>query len=101
MYLSRQTLFSTGLKFATALALSTAWAAPPTTEAAYQQHNLVSDIPNIADQTDANLVNAWGIAFNPNGAVWINNNGTGTSSLYDGKGEPFPESITNQTERLI
>jgi uncharacterized protein (TIGR03118 family) len=90
MYLSRQTLFSTGLMFAVALILSPALAAPHPKEAAYQQHNLVSDIPNTADQTDANLVNAWGIVFNPNGPVWIANNGTGTSSLYNGEGEPFP-----------
>src|SRR5215510_8118428 len=52
----------------------------------YTQHNLVSDKPGAADQTDTDLVNAWGIAFNPNGPVWIANNGTGTSTLYDGAG---------------
>ncbi|MGH8499578.1 MAG: hypothetical protein ACRERV_12345, partial [Methylococcales bacterium] len=52
----------------------------------YQQTNLVSDLPGIAAHTDVNLQNAWGIAFNPNGPVWIANNGTGTSTLYDGNG---------------
>jgi len=35
----------------------------------YQQRNLVSDGSVTAEHTDANLVNPWGIAFNPNGFV--------------------------------
>ena len=54
----------------------------------YQQHNLVSDGSVAADNADANLVNAWGVAFNPFGFVWVANNGTGTSTLYDGNGKP-------------
>jgi uncharacterized protein (TIGR03118 family) len=38
--------------------------------------------------TDAHLVNGWGVAFNPNGYVWVANNGTNTSTLYDGNGVP-------------
>ena len=54
---------------------------------AYSVHNLVSDGGVPADHhADADLVNAWGIAFNPNAVVWIANNGTGTSTLYDGAG---------------
>ena len=56
----------------------------------YTQHNLVSDIPGLADQTDANLINPKGIALNSTGAFWISNNRTGTSSLYNGSGQPFP-----------
>ena len=54
----------------------------------YVQHNLVSDGAITADHTDPNLVNAWGVAFNPNGFVWVANNHTGTSTLYDGNGNP-------------
>lgn len=39
---------------------------------------------------DPNLVNAWGIAFNPNGYVWISNADSGTSTLYDGNGTIVP-----------
>jgi uncharacterized protein (TIGR03118 family) len=53
---------------------------------AYVAHNLVSDGSVAADHTDANLVNAWGIAFNPTGPVWISDNGTNLSTLYDGTG---------------
>ena len=54
----------------------------------FQQHNLVSDGFVAADHMDANLVNAWGIAFNPNGFVWVANADSGTSTLYDGAGNP-------------
>jgi uncharacterized protein (TIGR03118 family) len=52
----------------------------------YRQHNLVSDGFVPADHTDPNLVNAWGIAFNPFAFVWVADNGTGVSTLYDGAG---------------
>jgi len=52
----------------------------------YVQHNLVSDGTVSADHTDAALINPWGIAFNPFGVVWVANNGSGTSTLYDGNG---------------
>jgi uncharacterized protein (TIGR03118 family) len=54
----------------------------------YVQHNLVSDGAVAADHADANLVNAWGIAFNPFGFAWVADNGTGLSTLYDGLGNP-------------
>jgi uncharacterized protein (TIGR03118 family) len=54
----------------------------------YQQHNLVSDGFVTADHVDPNLVNAWGLAFNPFGVVWVADNGTGDSTLYDGTGTP-------------
>src|SRR5262249_29945958 len=49
----------------------------------YQRTNLVSDIAG-ANQTDANLVNPWGISASPNptGPFWISDNGTGLASVY-------------------
>jgi uncharacterized protein (TIGR03118 family) len=58
----------------------------PTTR--FSTINLVSDGPSAAAHTDTKLVNAWGIAFNPAGFVWVVNNGTNTSTLYDGNGVP-------------
>ena len=52
----------------------------------YQQRNLISDGAVPAEHTDPNLVNSWGIAFNPNGFVWVADNGTGVATLYDGDG---------------
>ncbi|HZP65880.1 MAG TPA: TIGR03118 family protein [Rudaea sp.] len=76
--------YSVFISFSLACALGTAHAR--TAEDYYQQHNLVSDGGVAADHTDANLVNAWGIAFNPTGVAWVADNGTGSSTLYDGSG---------------
>ena len=56
----------------------------------FQQRNLVSDGAVPAAHTDPNLVNAWGVAFNPFGFVWVANADSGTSTLYDGNGNPQP-----------
>jgi uncharacterized protein (TIGR03118 family) len=50
--------------------------------------SLVSDGTLPAAHTDANLVNAWGLVFNPTGFAWVVDNGTNTSTLYDGNGVP-------------
>ena len=53
----------------------------------YVANALVSDTAATnALHHDVNLVNAWGLAFNPQGFSWIANAGTGTSTLYDGTG---------------
>jgi uncharacterized protein (TIGR03118 family) len=66
------------------LALSTAIiAASPNS---YQVHNLVSDIPGLADNTDANLVNGWGVAMRATSPIWVSDNGSGKSAAYDGTG---------------
>ena len=72
-----------------AVALAGAFGAAPALAAtAYTVHALVSDGSVPADHTDPNLKNPWGIAFNPVGFVWVANEGTGTSTLYDGAGVP-------------
>ncbi|HWD20118.1 MAG TPA: TIGR03118 family protein [Verrucomicrobiae bacterium] len=53
---------------------------------AFVQHNLVSDIPGLADHTDTNLVNPWGISFSSGSPFWISDNGAGVSTLYNGSG---------------
>ena len=67
----------------------------------YRQTNLVSDEPGQARIQDVALVNAWGMALNPNGgALWVSAHGTGTSPLYTGDvngsnlGRPFAVAIT-------
>src|SRR5204863_3951134 len=49
----------------------------------YAQHNLVSDIAGLADHTDPNLVNAWGLDAGPTTPWWIADNGTGKTTLYN------------------
>jgi len=55
----------------------------------YQVHNLVSDpaFTGGADHQDPDLINGWGIAFNPDGVFWVSDNGADKSTLYNGKGE--------------
>jgi uncharacterized protein (TIGR03118 family) len=50
----------------------------------YTQHNLVSDIPGLADLTDPSLVNPWGLVASTTSPFWVSNNGTATSTLYNG-----------------
>lgn len=57
---------------------------------AYSFTNLVSDSGTGALHADGNLLNAWGIAFGPKTPVWVSNNHSNTSTLYDGTGTPFP-----------
>jgi uncharacterized protein (TIGR03118 family) len=47
---------------------------------------LVSDGSVSAPNTDANLKNGWGVAFNPTGVMWVSDNNTKKSTLYDGNG---------------
>jgi uncharacterized protein (TIGR03118 family) len=61
---------------------------------AYRQVNLVSDIPGLARLTDTNLVNPWGIAFSATSPVWVSDNGTGVSTLYDRDGTPRSLVVT-------
>ena len=46
----------------------------------YLQRNLVSDVPGAAEILDANLVNAWGLAFGPTSPAWVADNGTDEST---------------------
>jgi len=56
-------------------------------------HNLVSDLPGIADHQDPNLQNAWGNGFAAQ-PFWVGNNGTGTATLYDGYGNKVALTVT-------
>ncbi|CDG82872.1 TIGR03118 family protein [Janthinobacterium agaricidamnosum] len=60
--------------------------AGPVAGATFAAKALVSDIAGAATTTDASMINAWGLAFNPTGASWVVNDGTSTSTLYDGNG---------------
>jgi uncharacterized protein (TIGR03118 family) len=53
---------------------------------AFVMKALVADGAGVAATQDTNLVNAWGLVFGANDPAWISNNGTNTSSQYDGNG---------------
>ena len=88
--------------------LAASVAAPPAQAIVYGPHNqnhpvvagspsshhglrvlrLVSDQPGKARLTDKNLVNAWGLAASPSSPLWVSNNGSNTSTLYQGATAP-------------
>jgi uncharacterized protein (TIGR03118 family) len=53
---------------------------------AYLQHNLVADQPGIADFTDPNLVNPWGLYTSGSSPFWVNDAGTGLATIYSSNG---------------
>src|ERR1051325_4173057 len=48
----------------------------------YRQTNLVSNIPGLAQLTDPNLVNPWGMAAGPDTPLWVADNGADVAPLY-------------------
>lgn len=54
--------------------------------AQYQLKNLVSNQVGTAGRVDPLLVNAWGLAYGPGGPFWLSDQGSGWSTLYDGRG---------------
>lgn len=62
--------------------------------AGFTQINLVSDIPGLAAVTDPALVNPWGMAASTTSPIWVSDNGTGVSTLYNGAGTPQPLVVT-------
>jgi uncharacterized protein (TIGR03118 family) len=55
---------------------------------AYLQHNLVADQPGIADYTDPNMVNPWGLYTTASSPFWVNDAGTGLATIYSSSGAP-------------
>jgi uncharacterized protein (TIGR03118 family) len=64
---------------------------------AYVVHNLVSDLPRVADHVDANLVNAWGLTSLQTSPWWVADNGTNVTTLYraDGSAVSLVVSVPN------
>jgi hypothetical protein len=52
----------------------------------YVQTNLVSDVPGLAAHTDPNLRNPWGTSTGPGLPIWVSDNASGVTTLYDGQG---------------
>lgn len=55
-------------------------------QAFYAQTNLVSDLPGVAQFTDPDLVNPWGMSSSATSPIWVSDNGPGLSTLYNGAG---------------
>jgi len=62
----------------------------PDASRGFRQTNLVSNIPGLAAHTDPNLRNPWGTSTGPGLPIWVADNASGVSTLYDGAGNPQP-----------
>src|ERR1051326_3350400 len=60
----------------------------------YLARNLIADTPGVADFTDPNLVNGWGIAISGTSPFWICDGGTGLSTVYTASATAFSISAT-------
>jgi uncharacterized protein (TIGR03118 family) len=55
----------------------------PPADTLFTMTPLVSDQPGVAPNTDPDLVNPWGLSQFPNDPLWVSDNGTDLSTLYD------------------
>src|SRR5437870_9512244 len=77
------------------LALAVAMLTAASTRAdTYSWTNFQSDIAGVAQHVDPNLVNSWGMAASPSGTIWVSDNGTGVSTLYNQDGTANPLVVT-------
>jgi len=75
----RTTAFTIALGIALVMVSSAAMAQ-------YQLTNLVSNQVGQAKHVDPLLVNGWGLAYGPGGPFWVNDQGSGWSTIYDNAG---------------
>jgi uncharacterized protein (TIGR03118 family) len=69
-------------------------------QSGYKQTNLVANVAGVANHTDAQLSNPWGISFLPGQPFWIANNNGGTSTLYDAQGNKQTLVVTIPTASM-
>jgi uncharacterized protein (TIGR03118 family) len=69
-------------------------------QAGYAQTNLVANTAGVANHTDVQLSNPWGISFIPGQAFWIANNNGGTSTVYNAQGVKNPLVVTIPTAQM-
>lgn len=61
------------------------------------QTNLVSDIPGLAEFTDPDLLNPWGMSSSATSPIWVSDNGAGVTTLYNGAGAKQGLTVTIAT----
>src|SRR5207253_7887934 len=61
----------------------------------YVQTNLVSDIPGLAQSTDPNLKNPWGVSFSATSPFWVGDAGSNLSTLYSGTGSTISSTVVS------
>jgi uncharacterized protein (TIGR03118 family) len=69
----------------------------------YVQTNLQANTSGVAEATDPNLVNAWGLTRTSGSTWWVSDNKTGVATLYNGPGTKqsltvvIPPAVQNET----
>jgi uncharacterized protein (TIGR03118 family) len=71
-----------GLLLLASPAFAAGWANKPAATS-FSVTNLVANQSGKAKNLDTNLVDAWGLSQAPGGPVWVSDNGTGLSTVYD------------------
>ena len=80
------------------IGIATLMTASPVQAVVFTQTNLVTDNQTAlaslgftpAAFVDPHLINPWGVSFGPSGPFWVSNQGSSTSTLYNGAGQPQP-----------
>src|SRR2546425_214783 len=70
--------FKTALLTAATLCVSAGFA-----RASFDWENLEGDIPGVAEITDSNVINPWGITLSPSGTIFVADNGA-SGAVYKG-----------------
>src|SRR4051812_43457850 len=78
--------FKWALGLAVGVSVGVARPAAAEDDNSYRVTSLVTNGYAAAPRTDGNLVNAWGLTATATSPWWSANNGSGTSTLYDGAG---------------
>jgi uncharacterized protein (TIGR03118 family) len=59
----------------------------------YTQINLVADVPGLGTNTDANLVNPWGLVIGREGTLIVADNHSGLATFYGPDGTPLDMTV--------
>ncbi len=61
---------------------------------AFNQTNLVSSVSGMAGVTDSSLINPWGMSSSATSPLWVSDQGSGVSTLYNPNGNPIKQPLT-------
>jgi len=60
----------------------------------YTQTNVQANTPGVAEATDPQLINSWGLSRTSGSAWWVADNATGVATLYNGPGTKQSLTVT-------
>ena len=60
----------------------------------FNQTNLVSSVSGMAGVIDPSLINPWGMSSSATSPIWVSDQGTGVSTLYNPNGNPIKQPLT-------